>query len=342
METKPLLSRRKQFFFTLVVGVTVLFGLIGISEVVLRVVGIGPFRKPDAAIRIEPGGTFFTKNDALGYTHIPGSFDITIEDSLSFHATNLPNTLRVTHPLESYPSPPDKEEIWIFGCSFTYGWGIDDQDTYAWLLQEAMPEYEVVNFGVNGYGTLHSLIQFRQALATKKPKAAILVYASFHDARNTFLRKRRKAVSTWNRLGPLVQPYARLDGDGQLRIEVADVEYHEFPLMRRSAVAHLVEMVYNQYEAWRTPSRRVTEALIDEMAALARANDVRFEFAFIAGNPYMLEHTRSVGIPSVDISVDDENPEYNLEPYDNHPNATANKTYAQRLESFLRGEIARK
>ncbi len=342
METKPPLSGSKKVFFSLIAGFTILVGLIGISEVVLRVVGLGPWTKQKTDIQVEPGGTFFVKHPTLGYTHLPGAFHVTLPDGYAFNVTDLPNTLRVTHPLATYDSVNTKEEIWIFGCSFTYGWALNDNETFAWLLQERFPQYEVVNYGVNGYGTLHSLIQFREALAYKKPKVAILAYASFHDARNTFLRKRQKAVATWNSLGPLVQPYARLDDDGQLEIEMAEVEYREFPLMRKSAVAHLIEMTYDNYEAWRTPSDRVTEAIISEMAKTAHDNGVGFGVALIAGRPDMLKYTRAHGISSVDMSVDLSLPENNNEPHDNHPSALANRHYADTLESFLRGEIARK
>lgn len=234
------LTRRKKFFFVCVSSVVLVIVLAVVSEVVLRLAGIGPWTKKDANIRVEPGGTFFFPHPTLGYTHIPGSFHVTLPDGYDFHVTHLPNTLRVTHPLDTYPSAGDKDEIWIFGCSFTHGWGLNDEDTYAWRLQEALPDYEVVNFGANGYGTLNSLIQFREALATKKPKIAVLAYASFHDARNTFLRKRRKSVAPWNNLGPLALPYASLDRDGKLHYAMADVVYRPFPLMQRSALAHFI------------------------------------------------------------------------------------------------------
>lgn len=338
--TPSRLTGRKKFLFGGIAGIAIILLLAVVSEVVLRAVGIGPWTKQKTTIRVEPGGTFFAPHPTLGYTHIAGTFRVTLPDGYAFGATHLPSTLRVTHPIATYDSTHPKDEIWIFGCSFTHGWALDDEDTYAWRLQERFPEFEVVNFGTNGYGTLHSLIQFRDALQHKKPRVAVLAYASFHDARNTFLRKRQKAVATWNSLGPLVQPYAQLESDGTLRIEMADVEYREFPLMRRSALAHFIEMTYNNYEAWRTPSDRVTEALISEMAAVANANGVRFVVAFIAGNPYMTTFTRAAGIPTVDISVDLTLPEHNNEPHDNHPSALAARKYADALDTFLRGDLA--
>jgi hypothetical protein len=160
--------------------------------------------------------------------------------------------------------------------------------------------------------------------------------ATFHDARNTFLRKRRKAVSTWNSLGPLVQPYASFDSDGKLKITMADVEYREFPLMRRSALANFIEMTYDNIEAVRTPSRRITEAIIDEIATVCKANNIQLVFAFFDGRPQM-DYARKLGLPTVDISVDMSIPENTNLPHDNHPSALAHRHYAETLEPVVRG-----
>jgi len=332
------LSRRKKTLFVGVSSLIVVIVLAAVSEGVLRLAGIQPWNAEKKTTRVEPGGTFFIKNPTLGYTHIPGPFTVTLADGYSFHVTHLANTLRVTHPIETYPSTDKKDEIWIFGCSITYGWAIEDDETYPWLLQQNFPEYEVVNFGCSGYGTLHSLIQLREALATHEPpKVAVLAYASYHDSRNTFLRKRRKHVAPWNSLGPLVQPYASFDSEGKLEVAMADVEYREFPLMRRSSLAHLVEMTYNNVEAVRTPSRRITGSIIDEILALCNANGTQLVFAFVDGKRYMIDDARALGIPTVDISVDMSIPENTTTPHDGHPSALSHRHYAATLEPVVRG-----
>src|ERR1700730_18708848 len=126
---------------------------------------------------------------------MPGEFKVTLADSYSFEATNLDNTLRATGPSDAHPAEAGKA-IWIFGDSVTYGWSVNDQDTYCWLLQKTFRDHQIVNFGVNGYGTLQSLIQFREALKNRNPpKAVILAYASWQDVRNTFIRGRRKMLA---------------------------------------------------------------------------------------------------------------------------------------------------
>lgn len=339
-ETAALAQTKKAFFYATYFLILVALSLAG-TEFVLRHEGVKPWGMSDIHIRVEPGGKLFTKHSSLGYMHIPGRFTVTLDTEYSFRVTHLPNTLRITHPLASYDATSDKQEIWIFGCSYTHGWSLDDDQTYPWLLQERLQEYEVVNFGVSGYGTIHSLIQFRDALESKAPKIAVLAYAGFHDERNTFLRTRRKILASYNRLGPLVQPYARLDKDGSLQYFLADVEYTEFPMMRYLASAHFLEIKWNQIEHNLRKSREVSEALVMEMARLAQEHNVKFIVASIEDGRQMLEFANQNGIPGVDISVDLRAKGNSNFPHDSHPSASANKKYADKLEIFLRNNLSK-
>ena len=319
-----------------IVFVLLLLFFVG-GELILRLEGVHPWQKVKLRIQVSPSGTFFVRHPTLGYSHIPGEFTVTLGTGYAFHVTHLPNTLRITHALDNDKGVRQKEEIWIFGCSFTHGWSLNDEETFPWVLQEWFPEYEVVNFGVSGYGTIHSLIQFRNELTMRRPKVAVLAYAAFHDSRNTFLREQRKVIAPWNKLGPLVQPYARFDGEGNLQYSMAQVEYTEFPLMRYLALVHFIEIQYNQFETRSIRSHAISEALVKEMARLANQHDVKFVVAGILSDPAtlaMLHFAQENGIPSVDIAVDLGVNEHTNAPHDGHPSALANKKYADKLEAY--------
>lgn len=320
---------------------------VAVGEGYARWKGVKPWQAEDLAVstmRVDPGGRFYQPNDILGYTHIPGRFAVSIaasrpdgsrDDSkpeMRFNVTHLANTLRATRPEQQVVGSAGK--VWIFGCSFTHGWSLNDNETYPWLLQQRFPEYDISNFGVSGYGEIHSLLQFREALKSRTPAVVVLAYASFHDERNTFARIRRKAIVPWNRLGPVQQPYARLDASGNLQFFKADVVFREFPLMRTLAFSHYLEMTYDALEFERTRSREVSQALIREMAALAASRGVKFLVASIDGPP-MTAFYDSARIPFVDIAVDLKLPANSNKPYDGHPSARANEQYADKLELAL-------
>lgn len=314
-----------------------------LAEVGARLLGHRPWVSKPAQVRVEPGGMFFRAHPTLGYTHLPGQFSVTLSGSYVFRATNLENTLRVTHPLNTYNGEATKKEVWIFGDSVTYGWSVSDEETYPWLLQEKLPDYEVVNFGVSGYGTVHSLIQLREALASRRPPhVLVLAYASWLDVRNTFIRERRKALMTSKHLGPINQPYARFTEDGRLQIFMDTVEYREFPLMRYSALMHAVEEAYNRYEERHARSHEVTKALAKEMIELCRANKIEMVLATLTSDATtadIVEYFKGEGVPVVDIYVDRLAKENNNLPYDSHPSAVAHRAYARKLEAFLKENL---
>jgi hypothetical protein len=205
-----------------------------------------------------------------------------------------------------------------------------------------LTDYEVVNFGVSGYGTLHSIIQFRDRLDRgEQPKIAIVAYAGFHDFRNTFTRRRRKSVASFNTLGPLNQPRARLDGSGRLTYAMAEVQYVPFPLMARSALIHYMERKFNNLEAKFHRSNEVSRAILSEFAALAEENQIKMVVAGIADSKETketLKWARGNGIAAFDISVD-LNEEGHRHSHDEHPSELANRKYAEKLERFLRDEL---
>ena len=240
--------KKTSFIILTFLGLVLLFA--AAAEVFIRMKGLEPFKIQKPEVEVEPGEKFYAKNELLGYTHLPGKFKVTIKKELSFQVTNKEDSYRITCPPNRQSFYADKEEIWIMGCSFTYGWALNDEDTYPWLLQERIPEYHIKNYGVCGYGNIHSLIQINEFLKeSPKPKIIIVTYATFHDSRNTFSRARRKAVYFWNFLGPLTQPYATLNESGQLKLHRADeVVYRPWPFMRQLALVHYLEKKYNSHE----------------------------------------------------------------------------------------------
>lgn len=307
------------------------------AEYICRRRGISPWKVGPFGVTVTPGGKFFKKHDTLGYTHLPGRFVVRLSDVYSFIVTHGEDTLRITGDPEKQTFPAG-QSIWIFGCSFTHGWSLNDQETYPWKLQEKLPHHEIVNFGVSGYGTIHALLQFQEMLAKNPPpKIAVIAYASFHDERNTFLRMRRKAVAPWNKLGPLVQPYGRLQG-GNLKIFQADVEYEPFPLMQHSAFAHFLEQEYNKKEDRYHQSHKVTEAIVMEFAKVAREHGVQLVVAGITADETTrdtLKFARAKNLVAGDISVDLSVSENINLPHNSHPSARANEHYAQRLLGLL-------
>ena len=335
-------SRRKNLFRLVVSCITAL-AVLSILEVGARVAGYQPWSIRRADIVVEPGQTFYQSHPSLGYRHLPGHFKVTLSGSYVFTATHHASTLRITQPLATLNQQSAAQDIWLFGDSITYAWSVNDEESYPWLLHEKLPGYRVVNFGVNGYGTVHALIQLREALSQQpRPQLAIVTYASWHDPRNTFIRLRRKMLLPASHLGPLHQPYARLIADGKIEIVNDSLVYREFPLMRYSAFMHAVEEAYNSYEERHARSHEITKLLFKEIIDLCKARAIPVIIVSVTSDPLttdLLNYCASQGAKTIDISVDLTIKENNNLPFDSHPSAAAHRQYAEKLASFLRQQL---
>jgi len=311
------------------------------AEIILRIKGFKPYKPVELQVKIEPGGKLFRRDDELGYSHLPGKFLVTLSNGYSFTLTHLTNGCRATRAdnLVSRGKP----SVWLMGCSFTHGWSLPDYQTYPWLLQEKLPDYDVLNFGVNGYGVVQSYFQFKKFLRElPKPQVVVFNYAYFHDERNTFLRSWRKAIVPYNRLGPISPPYARFNKEGKVVFYRNPAVYSEFPLQRYLALSHFIEQKYNQIEDRWVKSHAVSKAVIEIFANECKTNGIEFVLAGITrGNitKDVLEFCRSKGIKTVDISVSLSDPKNRNLPYDDHPGFLAQKHYAEALFEFLKPEL---
>lgn len=327
------------FYAVYVAGVVVL--LLGAGELAVRLKGLRPWAPEPLRIRVEPSERFFQSDAVAGYRHLPGEFRVRLPGGYAFHVTHGADTLRITSRPAS-GGPDSRPEIWILGCSFTHGWSLDDEATYPWLLQEILPRYKVVNFGVNGYSNLQSYLQFKQALDQRAaPVAVVMAYGQFHDMRNILARQARKAFVPWNRLGLLILPYARLAGKEDFSFRMEEVLYSEFPLMRYSALSHYLETIYNSWEEEIYRGREVSRAILTKMAGGCAERDILFAIAEIAHPAVMMSFAESRSIPAIDISVDLRIKANNNMPHDAHPSALAHRRYAAALGTFLRENLPR-
>ena len=128
----------------------------------------------------------------LGYRPAPNaSFDATVavDDEILFQVTydNDEHGYRRQPPARA-TSPA--RSVLCFGCSFTYGWGLENEETYPWLLQEALgADWQVHNLAFNGYGPQQMLASleggYAEAAARVPPSDAIYLALDTHAARVT-------------------------------------------------------------------------------------------------------------------------------------------------------------
>src|SRR5574341_214630 len=84
----------------------------------------------------------------------------------------------------SYDKHSKKVRILILGDSFTFGVGVSDNETYSYYLEEMLPNVEVINMGVHGYGHDQMLILFKEEGVKYMPDIVILGFLTMDMSRN--------------------------------------------------------------------------------------------------------------------------------------------------------------
>lgn len=82
-----------------------------------------------------------------------------------------------------------KHHTAFFGCSYTFGEGINDEETMVYKLNDKYPNEVFDNYGVSGYGTVQSLIVMQDVL--EQNKYDLIVYCA---TRPQFARNIEKRV----------------------------------------------------------------------------------------------------------------------------------------------------
>jgi hypothetical protein len=331
--TWPRSARAREAILELGLALASILLACAVVEIGARVAGLQPFRPTLRTTDTEP---LHAPHPRLGYAPDPGRFEVVFGNGQLWRITHLADRTRATHKPDG--GTTGRSQIWVFGCSFTYGWGLDDDETFPWRLQELLPGHEVKNFGVGGYGTLQSLLQLREALGrSPAPAVAVLAYGDFHDERNTRLRSWRRANSEYRRFGTTAQPYVRFGPDGRLVERFDDATYRDLFLVRHSALLNRLDVAWSLVEDRFARSHEVSRALVEAFDREARAVGAVFVLGGIIaseGTREMLDWAARRGIPAVDLSVDLSAPG-NAIRFDGHPSARANRAFARKLHAFL-------
>jgi len=328
-----------RFFLKAGLSIAVFLIMMGILEVILRLTKEPPWRPDLVPFRVEPGGKLYEDDPTLGFRLKPGRFDVFMANGTPVRTTHLSEHERATGPVVGTAGRP---EIWILGCSCTYGWSVPDEETYPWLVQNALPELRIRNLGVPGYNNVQTLLWMRQKIQEgDRPQQVVLAYASFHDERNAGLRRWQKTLIRPRKgaLGPQAQPNARLDADGQLRLSAKPEKLWEIPGMRTFSIPHSIEKRCAKIEANAVPTTEISRKVIARIAAEAEAAGATFLLAGIDNDgktAQMLESWRAQGGRTADISANLNEPGLRNLPHDSHPGPQAHLIYARKLAEALR------
>lgn len=318
-----------------------------VLEGILRLFGYTSHQVPDQFMASTPSGCFIA-DSSDGISLKTGVFEVTIAGKLSYIANHTKNGLRSTG--KTSEKDTNHIRVALHGCSFTYGQGVNDEETYAHLLQAQFPKLEIQNHGVPGYGQIQLLNDLDAYLKSdQKPDCIILNYLPFHNERNSlnpnwrdklrlgFEIAQKSDQSTAD--GVYKYPFATLE-NGQLNLQKKPLEEICKPYLLDDYLAftNTIGSIINKWDLDENKDAKITEKIIDKIAARCKQHGVTFILSFMSNDSkskLLLAHCKSNKIETVDISYDYTSKELTNHPSDTHPNPKAHKLIAKKLATVL-------
>jgi len=314
---------RRSLFVTLALAVGGV-GAVLAGELVVRASG----ERPWSEWPLEPGEQgVFAPDSVLGWRARPGRIDFPVRGG-TVRVTRLEDGSRATG---SGPADPGSRMA-VIGGSFAEGWGLPDEETLPWKLQAALPEVEVRNHAVGGYGTYQSLLRLEQLFAAADPPDRVVYgFTELHEERNVANPRWLRDLAQVARRGHVAVPYATLGPAG--RLERHPPESHPlWPLRSRLALVNVVQSAWLQHRGRGRLEQRheVTRRLLFAMDQLCRTHGARLLVAVLWAPQtadFYVQSLRQRGIPVVDCNLA-QRPRLIIEG-DGHPNGQATSELAR-------------
>jgi len=221
----------------------------------------------------------------------------------------------------------------VYGCSLTFGWGINANETFCSLLQAAFPKWRIENHGVGGYSSVQNLIQLQRDIRWSAPDYVTFCWIPSHLIRNVgdpaWLQGMMKRRSKTSGPRPMATngnhfPCASLDQDGCL--EIRSIRFPRWDLVG----VDFEDLGYDSHYL-----DLVCGAILRRAAEIVRENGGHFFVTTLLDSfsPQLRRILEELDIPVVDACV--RGKEFTLLPDDGHPNASANQIYAEKIREYL-------
>lgn len=126
---------------------------------------------------------FDAYHPSRGWTLKPGIKDMVVFKNKILNSNSMGFRGKAEY---SYARQSGKRRILVFGDSYSFGDEVSDGETYSHYLESIMPDTEVLNLGIHGYGHDQMLLYLQEEGIKYRPDIVILGYVWFDMNRNLF------------------------------------------------------------------------------------------------------------------------------------------------------------
>ena len=298
-------------------------------------------KQTDKSIPVLSGPNYAVETDSIVGYRLPANLTLNYvkkrRDEVVYDSKFSTNKdhLRIT-PTDSII---DKDKYAaFFGCSFTFGEGLQSNETSSYYFQSQNPSFQPYNFGNSAYGPhqMLALLQSGRAKKIVKEKNGIAFYTYMSDHINRAVGGTNSFTNTGGNA-----PYFALE-DGKI------VRHGLFNNGHSKLKVWFYNLIFNSnicryfsigYPFWMSDSeyKFIAELLIESAAEYKRqfGNDNFYVVFYPDQKDYatkIIEHLKGRNIKYLDYTklFDHDLPQYHIK-YDKHPSALANQTLVKQI-----------
>jgi len=181
-----------------------------------------------------------------------------------------------------YVRDEKKAQVLVVGDSFTFGSGLSNDETWPHRLESKLPNSQVINLGVDGYGMDQMLVTLQESVGKFRPKIVVCAFIDDDLERNLlyFRDYKKPRFEITNRTLTLTN----------VPIASPETTYREMSgqrLLDGIAVLHLPRLVWQVFDSGRMD--RVNEeiftlgrAIVESMEAVARGAGADFTLVHLS------------------------------------------------------------
>lgn len=280
------------------------------------------------------------KSESLGWDLIENSH-INVKINVPyFEETSVDYILNNTSArsnLKIFKNETNKNLIGYFGCSITYGYGLNNEETYANKFFEQNKEYDYLNFAVPGYSAYQSLIKLKQKIKNTKFKKVVLGIHRDLERRNTCAVSWTKIINNFWAIPFMINIF-------NINFEFKPKKRFDFKFFKLRVVNLLTEVfnifIFSLGSIKKIQKNTMKEILInfkkicDEnkieliVLCLEEYNEI---YEFLNRNSFNWNTT------NINLNETNEKGEFiwQLMPWDNHPNKDANNIFSEKLNEVI-------
>ena len=235
--------------------------------------------------------------------------------------------------------------VLIVGCSYAEGYGVRDDETFAWKLQQRFPQLCIRDFGVPGYGTYQSLVLLRELIERQGVQPALVIYGflPFHADRNVLTYSMLEAFRAFG--GERFSPPHAESRNGELTA-FPPFAVPDWPLEEHSALITLLHQAELRVRLANREKQRaqVTSLLLAQMEKLVEGAHGRLLVATLwNGGPdpetyrRITMDMRQAGIGQLDVTYAgaETRPEKILVGGTGHPGAIIHSWWADKIGQWM-------